>query len=82
MGMYDEIKWKCPDCHRKNYAQSKSGECVMAAYPMTAVPTFVAMDANRHPLVCQCGSEFVFEVPKMVPTMVALKLKKVKREPK
>ena len=65
MGVYDEIRWECPGCKADNLAQSKSGDCVLAVYPMDDVPLCVAMDANRHSLRCHnchCAYQFSHKV--------------------
>ncbi|MCR4307082.1 MAG: hypothetical protein NUV80_00820 [Candidatus Berkelbacteria bacterium] len=65
MGMFDSIWFKCKKCGADIEAQSKSGECILANYDYTEVPTDVAEDANRHaPFVCKCGKRYEFrEIP-------------------
>ncbi|KKM13789.1 hypothetical protein LCGC14_1712660 [marine sediment metagenome] len=67
MDCYDTIVFYCPDCGYEIPTQSKGGECLLQNFPHTAVPGDVASDCNRHtPVICQCGSKWVFDHPKTV----------------
>ena len=72
MGMYDNIYFKCKKCGRKVVAQSKGGDCSLTSYHYKSVPYDVALDANRHRIICECGQEFRFELPKEL-TSIRLK---------
>jgi hypothetical protein len=59
MGMFDSIKFCCPNCGDVIIAQSKSGECMLNVYTNNNVPYDVAIDANRHaPFKCKCGKQW------------------------
>jgi predicted RNA-binding Zn-ribbon protein involved in translation (DUF1610 family) len=64
MGVYNEVKVPCPKCGRKEYFQSKSGECVLDTYEFGQAPDEVMADVNRHaPYTCQdCGTAFRVEI--------------------
>jgi predicted RNA-binding Zn-ribbon protein involved in translation (DUF1610 family) len=60
MGVYDIVKVPCPVCGTVEYAQSKSGDCLMELYTLDNVPANVIWDVNRHsPFKCpNCGALF------------------------
>jgi len=66
MGMFDEVRLKCPACQKEYRAQSKGGECILATYDFPGdgdneAPLDVMTDINRHaPFSCECGA--IFEV--------------------
>jgi len=63
MGMFDTVLVPCPSCGEVYAAQSKGGECMLAAYELDEAPANVLMDVNRHgPFRCTCGMVFRVEV--------------------
>lgn len=62
MGVYDSINIPCPKCGKRQEAQSKSGDCILAIYEIENAPADVLADVNRHaPFTCdKCGA--VFEI--------------------
>lgn len=53
MGCYDSLWVDCPNCGNQLEFQSKSGDCRLADYTLTNIPSNVLMDINRHsPIVC------------------------------
>lgn len=58
MGMYDVIMAACPQCGTKNGFQSKGGDCDLTTYELDEAPADVLSDANRHPMVCGCGTRY------------------------
>lgn len=61
MGMFDTIKFNCPNCNTELNTQSKSGGCTLGVYPASDCPIDVALDANRHaPVICKCGKGWYF----------------------
>jgi hypothetical protein len=63
MSSYDIIEVPCPKCKKLYPVQSKSGECEMNVYDLTA-PEYVMIDANRHaPYKCDhCGCYFEIDI--------------------
>ena len=81
MGMYDEIKFKCPNCGKEIYAQSKTGNCLLEVYPHYALPEDVAFDANRHaPFICECGKSWMFSDIPVQKQYVCLNIIELKKE--
>lgn len=62
MGVFDSINIPRPKCGKRQEAQSKSGDCILATYEIENAPTDVLADINRHaPFTCEkCGT--VFEI--------------------
>lgn len=60
MGCYDSVMVPCPQCGVRREFQSKSGPCVLGAYPLEEAPLNVLADVNRHaPYACnECGTSF------------------------
>lgn len=58
MGMYDVIMAACPRCGTRNGFQSKGGDCSLSTYELDEAPADVLDDANRHPMVCDCGTRY------------------------
>ena len=63
MGCFETIEVPCPKCGEIEYAQSKSGPCVMACFKLSNVPVDVLQGINRHaPFACaKCGALFHVE---------------------
>ena len=63
MGCYETIEVPCPKCGEIEYAQSKSGPCVMTNYKLNNVPVDVLQGINRHaPFKChKCHTYFHVE---------------------
>ena len=78
MGMFDSIKFNCPNCGEELEAQSKSGACILGVYPPTEVPLDVAYDANRHaPIECdKCHKKWYFDttvIPRAEPVNLPIR---------
>lgn len=77
MGVYDTIRFRCLACGKDLFAQSKSGDCVLADYDAWDVPMSVAFDANRHaPFECECGRIWKFggDIPGVEDPRVSLNI--------
>lgn len=52
MGMYDSVRFKCPECGGEVEAQSKAGECVLGDFPPDHVPAVIAADVIGDSVYC------------------------------
>ena len=60
MGMYDEVRFQCPNCRVFNTVQSKAGPCKLKSYALERAPLAVVADlegdGKRGQLRCDhCG---------------------------
>ena len=64
MGVYDIVKVPCPKCKKIEYFQSKSGDCLLNLYLLSACPDDVLFDVNRHaPYRCsRCKTDFSVDI--------------------
>ena len=53
MGMFDTVKFKCPECGAELELQSKAGECVLHEYHYKAVPPEIAIDLDGRNVLCE-----------------------------
>lgn len=61
MGMYDSVKFKCPDplCNGDVVVQSKAGACVLDTFPQEDVPSEIAKDIVDWVDTCyDCGKKW------------------------
>ena len=65
MGMYDEVKFKCPSCSKVLEFQTKSGHCNLDTFPSYRVPVEVAAGLIGESISCfKCGKDY-----KMIPSV-------------
>jgi transcription elongation factor Elf1 len=61
MGMFDEVRFTCPECGNDIEVHSKAGECLLIKYYPDEVPYIIAKDIDKKR--AKCGScETVFTV--------------------
>lgn len=60
MGMFDIIRFTCPNCNKAIEEQSKAGKCLLYDYNQDAVPLQIAGDILNAELHCEnCKETFV-----------------------
>lgn len=47
MSSFDEVKFKCPACGKRNKYQSKAGPCRMGNFTLFTAPLVVIADINE-----------------------------------
>lgn len=54
MGMFDTVRFKCPNCKKREIeVQSKAGDCLLADYCQEKVPQDIAKDIEGEESYCQ-----------------------------
>ena len=75
MGLFDSVRFECPECGERMSVQSKAGDCILKDYDSEAVPLNIAGDILGEVHCCQhCWSMFEVEMVPRVET-VSLTLK-------
>ena len=60
MGMFDTVKFECPNCHKPIDIQSKAGICGLNDYRWTKVPIAIVADMMGDRPICEhCQSKLV-----------------------
>ena len=59
MGMFDTVKFKCPNCGHAIKEQTKVGDLRCRVYPQYEVPVNIAVCLDRDSLVCDhCSTQY------------------------
>lgn len=78
MGMYDEVRFKCPSCEAPIAVQSKSGDCMFRRHRASNVPVSIAVGVEGEFVKCECGASWQVEFARLVkptaPARAALRL--------
>ena len=62
MGLFDSVRWDCPDCKAKHMVevQSKTGPCLLKCYDPLNVPLDMAVGMVGQRAIChKCRKEYV-----------------------
>lgn len=76
MGMFDTVRFKCPNCGEFVEYQSKAGRCMLNLYDEDAVPPEIARDLHGDIDDCyHCGQEMVLKVQHPIQSVVMQAIK-------
>ena len=79
MGMYDTVRFECPNCHKYLYEQSKAGKCGCTGYDRKSVPIEIAKSLEDDVISCDgCGKSYKMQIKPPNPMVVKMKLKEIK----
>lgn len=74
MGMFDEVRFRCPKCTTVFTEQTKAGDCILESYDSSEVPIEIARALHGEDTECSsCKSVFTM-VPMSNPTCVPMGL--------
>jgi transcription elongation factor Elf1 len=59
MGMFDTVRFYCPECDAEKEVQSKAGPCRLITYEYRDVPRAIAESLEGEVFTCgDCGTRF------------------------